>query len=87
MDPRFTLRITLTRDVEPNWSGMTGRINLPAVQAMLKDLGGVADTFICGSTDFVEVASDLSLQAGQPRDAIRTERFGPSGMRHGGTNE
>lgn len=78
-DPRFTLRITLTRDLEPGWSGATGRIDLPAVQALLNDLGGVADTFVCGSADFVEAASVLLIQAGQPPDAIRTERFGPSG--------
>lgn len=78
-DPRLTLRITLTRDFEPGWSGAIGRIDLPAVQALLKDLGGVADSFVCGSADFVEAASALLLQAGQPDDAIRTERFGPTG--------
>ena len=79
-DPRFTLRITLTRDVEPGWAGAIGRIDLPAVQTLLKDLGGVPDSFVCGSADFVEAASGLLLQAGQPRDAIRTERFGPTGI-------
>jgi len=44
----------------------------------LNDLGGVADSFVCGSADFVEAASALLLQAGQPVDAIRTERFGPT---------
>ena len=78
-DPRFTLRITLTRDRAPGWSGSVGRIDLQAVQALLKDLGGVADSFVCGSADFVEVASALLLQAGQSADAIRTERFGPTG--------
>jgi ferredoxin-NADP reductase len=78
-DPRFTLRITLTRDVESGWPGAIGRIDLPAVQGLLKGLGGVADSFVCGSADFVEAASALLLQAGQPRDAIRTERFGPTG--------
>jgi ferredoxin-NADP reductase len=77
-DPRLTLRITLTRNVEPGWSGGIGRIDLPAVQALLKDLGGVADSFVCGSADFVEAASALLLQAGQPFDEIRTERFGPT---------
>ena len=88
-DPRFTLRITLTRDVESGWSGAIGRIDLPAVQALLKELGGVADTFVCGSADFVEAASGLLLQAGQPSDAIRTERFGPTGRQptYGGTDE
>jgi ferredoxin-NADP reductase len=78
-DARFTLQITLTRDSAPGWSGRVGRIDLPAVQALLEGLGGVVDSFVCGPDGFVEVASELLLQAGQPRDAIRTERFGPTG--------
>ena len=78
-DPRFTLRTTLTRDSAPGWSGRVGRIDLAAVQALLEGLGGVADSFVCGSAGFVEAASTLLLQAGQPGDAIRTERFGPTG--------
>jgi ferredoxin-NADP reductase len=77
-DPRLTLRITLTRDVEPGWSGGIGRIDLPVVQALLTDVGGVADSFVCGSADFVEAASALLVHAGQPPGAIRTERFGPT---------
>ena len=78
-DPQFTLRMTLTRDSAPGWSGLVGRIDLPAVQALLNDLGGVVDSFVCGSDGFVAAASALLLQAGQPRDAIRAERFGPTG--------
>jgi ferredoxin-NADP reductase len=78
-DPGFILRMTLTRDSAPGWPGRVGRIDLPAVQAVLGDLGGQVDSFVCGPDGFVEAASALLLQAGQPRDAIRTERFGPSG--------
>ena len=78
-DPEFTLRITLTRDSAPGWSGRVGRIDLPAVQALLENLGRAVDTFVCGPDGFVEAASALLLQAGQPREAIRTERFGPTG--------
>jgi ferredoxin-NADP reductase len=78
-DPGFTLRMTLTRDSAPGWSGRVGRIDLPAVQALLEGLGGVADSFVCGPDGFVEVASALLMQAGQPGHAIRTERFGPTG--------
>ena len=78
-DPGFNLQMTLTRDSAPGWPGRVGRIDLPAVEAMLRGLGGVADCFVCGSDGFVEAASGLLLQAGQPRDAIRTERFGPTG--------
>jgi ferredoxin-NADP reductase len=78
-DPRFALRITLTRDHAPGWSGSVGRIDLPTVQAQLQGLGGVADSFVCGSSGFVEAAAALLLKAGQPAEAIRTERFGPTG--------
>jgi len=78
-DPRFTLRITLTRDSAPGWTGAVGRCDLPAIQMLLHALGGVADSFVCGSAGFVETASALLVQAGHPSDAIRTERFGPSG--------
>jgi ferredoxin-NADP reductase len=78
-DPRFTLQITLTRDRAPGWPGAVGRIQLPAIQALLEGLGGLADSFVCGRDGFVEVASALLMQAGQPGHAIRTERFGPTG--------
>jgi ferredoxin-NADP reductase len=77
-DPLLTLRITLTRDDRPGWSGEVGRIDLPRVQSLLDGVGGVPDSFVCGSADFVEAAASLLLQAGQPPDAIRTERFGPT---------
>jgi len=56
-----------------------GRIDLAAVKALADGLGGGVDSFVCGPDGFVERASELLLQAGQPRDRIRTERFGPSG--------
>ena len=78
-DPEFRLRLTLTRDSAPGWSGAVGRINVQTVQALLQHLGGVVDSFVCGPDGFVESASALLLKAGQPRNAIRTERFGPTG--------
>jgi ferredoxin-NADP reductase len=78
-DPRFTLRMTLTRGSAPGWAGRVGRIDLPAVQVLVESLGGEVDSFVCGSDGFVEAAAALLMQAGQPRDAVRTERFGPTG--------
>jgi ferredoxin-NADP reductase len=78
-DPLFTLGITLTRDSAPGWSGRVGRIDLPAVRTLLEGLGEAVESFVCGPDGFVEAASALLLQAGHPRDAIRTERFGPTG--------
>jgi ferredoxin-NADP reductase len=34
--------------------------------------------FICGSAAFTDAASDRTLEAGAPADAIRIERFGPT---------
>jgi hypothetical protein len=46
---------------------------------LVESLGGDVDSFVCGRDAFVETAAALLMQAGQPRDAIRTERFGPTG--------
>jgi ferredoxin-NADP reductase len=78
-DPHFTLQMTLTRDSAPGWSGRVGRIDLPAIEALVEQLGGVVDSYVCGPDGFVEAAAALLLQAGQPRQAIRTERFGATG--------
>lgn len=75
-DVRFMLRITLTRERPAGWSGSLGRIDLSLVQTLLKRLGRVHDCFVCGRDGFVEAASGLLRQAGQPAEAIRTERFG-----------
>ena len=78
-DAQFTLGITLTRDAAPGWPGAVGRIDLGAVRAQLERLGGTADGFACGSSGFVETAATLMIEAGLPAEAIRTERFGPTG--------
>lgn len=78
-DRRFTLRITLTRDSAPGWPDRTGRIDQAAIETLLRDLGGVPDSYVCGPDGFVETAAALLMRAGQPREAIRTERFGPTG--------
>ena len=78
-DGRFTLAMTLTRRIVPGWSGAVGRINATTMKTLLTKLGGSAESFVCGSAGFVEAASQLLLQTGQPAAAIRTERFGPSG--------
>jgi ferredoxin-NADP reductase len=78
-DSSFTLRMTLTRDSAPGWDGLTGRVDLAAIHGALAEPGGVVDSFVCGSDGFVEDVSTLLLQVGQPRESIRTERFGPTG--------
>jgi flavin-dependent oxidoreductase len=73
-DAGFMLRITLTRERPPGWSGALGRIDPPMVRALLERLGGMA--FVCGSDGFVEAASVLLMQAGggDPHRALRCDR-------------
>src|SRR4051812_25750026 len=82
-DPQVAVRITLTRDVAPGRSGGRGRIDLSTVRPLRQGVGGVAEAFVCGPNGFVDAASALLLRAGQPAEALRTERFGPTGAEGG----
>ena len=68
--------LTYTREPPPAWSGHTGHIDTALISAADSE-GGLA--FVCGSNGFVESASRLLLEAGFDPEAIRTERFGPTG--------
>lgn len=79
-DGPFSVVHTLTRDAPEGWTGYDRRIDTAMVRETLDDLGGgPPNTFVCGSSPFVEAASAALIGAGVPFDAIRTERFGPSG--------
>ena len=76
----FRVVHTLTRDAPVGWTGYDRRIDARMVRETLDGLGGgTPKAFICGSSPFVEAASAALIEAGVPFDAIRTERFGPSG--------
>jgi ferredoxin-NADP reductase len=69
--------LTFTREPPSDWSGHTGRIDLPLVTDAAPDPAGLV--FVCGSNGFVESAAQLAMQAGYRAAQIRTERFGPTG--------
>ena len=69
--------LTYTRDAPAGWTGHAGRIDAPLLASA--GLDGAATAFICGSHGFVETAARLAMEAGIPSEAIRTERFGPTG--------
>jgi ferredoxin-NADP reductase len=75
----LTVHYTFTREPPPDWDGFARRIDAE----MLRTVGPSPEqrprVFVCGPTAFVERAADLLVQLGQQRDAIRTERFGPTG--------
>ncbi len=68
--------LTYTRDAPEGWDGHTGHID-EALISTADTGGGLA--FACGSNGFVETASQLLIEAGFEPEAIRTERFGPTG--------
>ena len=75
----LTVRITLTRDQPPGWTGYARRIDEPMLAELLGPLGTGARTYCCGPTALVEGVAGGLVRLGLPPDRIRTERFGPSG--------
>jgi ferredoxin-NADP reductase len=73
------LYYTYTRVAPEGWTGLKGRVNA----AMLKQIIFPATTqqlaYVCGPTSFVEVVASSLLRVGLEAEAVRTERFGPSG--------
>jgi ferredoxin-NADP reductase len=74
------VHFTLTRGAPDGWTGFTGRVD----EAMLRTLGPPPSerplVYVCGPTPFVEHTADLLVALGHPPEAIRTERFGPTGQ-------
>jgi ferredoxin-NADP reductase len=70
---------TLTRSQPPGWTGYTRRVDAE----MLADVGpGPAErprVYVCGPTPFVEAVAETLVQIGYDPQAIKTERFGPTG--------
>jgi ferredoxin-NADP reductase len=77
--PAVRAHYTLTRAQPEAWSGFRGRVDA----AMLSAVGPAPDErpriYVCGPTAFVEHTADLLIDLGHPPQAIRAERFGPTG--------
>ena len=69
----------LTRSHPRDWTGYARRVDAQ----MLADVGpGPAErprVYVCGPTPFVEAVAEALVQLGQDPQAIKTERFGPTG--------
>jgi ferredoxin-NADP reductase len=70
---------TLTMSQPPSWAGYARRVDTE----MLAEVGpGPAErprVYICGPTPFVEAAAEALVHLGHQPEAIKTERFGPTG--------
>ena len=73
------VEIALTRAWPAGWSGHRGRIDRELVDTVVWPPQERPRTYVCGPTGFVEAAAELLVESGHRPDAIKTERFGPTG--------
>ena len=72
---------TLTRAQPTGWTGFARRIDARMLSEVSQAYGAQALTFICGPTPLVESAANGLLELGLKAERIKTERFGPSGVK------
>ena len=77
--PRVSVHHTLTRGAPPGWQGFERRIDADMLRAVGPPAEAEPRVFVCGPTAFVERAADLLVAIGHLPQAIRAERFGPTG--------
>jgi ferredoxin-NADP reductase len=70
---------TLTRQHPADWTGYARRIDREMIEEVLRPIGTMPRTYVCGPTPMVEAAANWLVQAGVPQSRILTERFGPTG--------
>jgi ferredoxin-NADP reductase len=68
---------TLTRRQPPGWNGYDRRVDRELLAEVAPD--GLALTFVCGPTPFVEAVAEALVGLGHEPSRIKTERFGPTG--------
>ena len=78
-DPTFTLLVTYTRQAPAGWTGYHRRLDAAMLAEAVGHLPGPPQCYVCGPTGLVESAATLLQAQGLPDEAIRTERFGPTG--------
>jgi ferredoxin-NADP reductase len=68
--------IVYTREAPAGFDRAPGRLTTDDLLPLVRE---GARTYVCGSSRFADGASDLLVDAGVNADAIRVERFGPTG--------
>jgi ferredoxin-NADP reductase len=68
---------TLTREQPPGWTGYSRRVDRELLSEATPE--GLALTFICGPTPFVEAVAEALVGLGHEPSRIKIERFGPTG--------
>jgi len=80
-DPSLGVSYAYTRTAPKDWPRPPGRVDAVLIAGATWPSMLVPTCYVCGPTSFVEGATELLIAAGNARDRIRTERFGPTGDR------
>ena len=80
-DSSVVVNYAYTRTAPKDWPRLPGRIDKDLILSATWPSSVAATCYICGPTGFVESVADLLGTAGNRRENIRTERFGPTGER------
>jgi ferredoxin-NADP reductase len=70
---------TLTRSQPPGWHGYARRVDRHMLAEVAPPPQQRPQVFVCGPTPFVEAVAEGLVALGHAPNAIRTERFGPTG--------
>jgi ferredoxin-NADP reductase len=70
---------TLTRERPPGWSGYARRVDAKMLTEIGPSPAERPHVYVCGPTPFVEAVADALVGMGHDPQAVRTERFGPTG--------
>ena len=73
------VRIALTRAWPEGWRGHRGRVDRDFLERAAWPSEDQPHIYVCGPTAFVEAAAAALVENGQRPNAIKTERFGPTG--------
>jgi ferredoxin-NADP reductase len=82
-DAGLDIAFAYTRAAPDGWTGRVGRVDADTLTAHGWPPELSPSSFVCGPTGFVEAMADGLTGLGHAAQAIRTERFGPTG----GTDE
>jgi ferredoxin-NADP reductase len=75
----LTIVHTLTRSQPPGWMGHTRRVDAEMLAEVDPGPTERPLIYVCGPTPFVETVAEALVGLGHDPQAIKTERFGPTG--------
>ena len=75
----LTVVHTLTASQPPGWTGYARRVDAEMLAQVGPAPAERPRVYVCGPTPFVEAVANALVGLGHPPQAIKTERFGPTG--------